>query len=279
MTDPDLDHERTAFAQVVTVLMPYLNTIVIAGGWAHRLFRLDALAASPPFEPLATHDADIAVLAGLDQRGKPMNALLNDLGFKEVLGSDFTPPVTRYVRDDFEVEFITPLQGSETKRGKPDATLAVAGVTAQKLRYVDLLTERPRTIELREDRGYPVGPTPIAVRIPNPASFIAQKLLAARYRAEPIKRAKDLLYVHDTLTLFRATLPSLREEWRAVRATQHASVVRKLREQCERAFASDSLFLAPAIAIARSSGRPDVSSPAAFAKAGREGLREVFELP
>jgi hypothetical protein len=48
--------------------------------------------------------------------------------------------------------------------------------------------------------------------LPNPVSFIAQKLLIHRYR-RPDKRSQDALYVHDTLDLFGRELPTLGALW------------------------------------------------------------------
>jgi hypothetical protein len=187
--------------------------------------------------------------------------------------------VTRYVLGDFDLEFITPLRGSENKRGKPDATVLVAGVTAQKLRHVDVLEQSPWAVDLREEHGYPVGPTPIRVRVPNPASFIAQKLLTLPYRNGFNKRVKDVLYVHDTVEQFRDALAELRDAWRDVRPTLHRSVVSKLRQQCEVVFAPSSIYLIPAAGVARSTGRPDPPSHATLAAVCRVALREIFELP
>jgi hypothetical protein len=50
------------------------------------------------------------------------------------------------------------------------------------------------------------------VRIPNPVSFIAQKLLIQQDR-RPEKRPQDLLYIHDTLELFAHRLPELGVLW------------------------------------------------------------------
>ena len=113
----------------------------------------------------------------------------------------------------FYAEFLAPLTGSGTKRcGAPDATLAKAGVTAQKLRYLDLLLTFPWSIEIEAGRVVPIE-TPVEIRIPNPVSFIVQKLLIHAQR-RPTKRAQDALYVHDTLELFGGQLESLRTTWR-----------------------------------------------------------------
>jgi hypothetical protein len=76
----------------------------------------------------------------------------------------------------------------------------------------------------------PLDP-PAEVRIANPVSFIAQKLLIHDRRA-PAKRAQDVLYLHDTIDLFASHLPELGEIWqdsvRPVLAARTASSVERL---------------------------------------------------
>ena len=50
-------------------------------------------------------------------------------------------------------------------------------------------------------------------RIPNPASFIAQRLLIHDQRL-PAKKAQDILYIYDTLELFGGQLGALGRLWR-----------------------------------------------------------------
>jgi hypothetical protein len=50
------------------------------------------------------------------------------------------------------------------------------------------------------------------VFLPNPVSFMAQKLLIQKYRRTD-KQVQDALYIHDTLELFGGDLPALRELW------------------------------------------------------------------
>ncbi len=50
------------------------------------------------------------------------------------------------------------------------------------------------------------------VQVANPASFVAQKLLIHKQRSAG-DRARDILYIHDTLQLFGSRLAELRDEW------------------------------------------------------------------
>ena len=65
------------------------------------------------------------------------------------------------------------------------------------------------------------------MRVPNPASFIVQKLLIHSDR-RPAKRAQDVLYIHDTLELFGGSLDELRRLWREiVRPTMPARTAKR----------------------------------------------------
>src|SRR6185503_19597784 len=85
-------------------------------------------------------------------------------------------------------------------------------VVAQKLRHLQLLFTNPWIVRVNKEVGIPVHSS-IDVLVPNPVSFIAQKLLIEEDR-NPDKKAQDALYIHDTLELFGGDLPALRELWR-----------------------------------------------------------------
>ena len=53
---------------------------------------------------------------------------------------------------------------------------------------------------------------PHSVLIANPVSYLAQKLLISAKRT-PGARAKDILYIHDTLSLFARSLAELHDIW------------------------------------------------------------------
>jgi hypothetical protein len=86
-----------------------------------------------------------------------------------------------------------------------------AGIKAQKLRYVDLLLMSPWSVRVGADLGVPIAGD-ASIRIPNPVAFLVQKLLIHSER-NALKRAQDVLYIHDTLELFGASLGELRRLW------------------------------------------------------------------
>ena len=95
--------------------------------------------------------------------------------------------------------------------GKPDATLSKAGITAQKLRHLELLFVSPWSVRVGPEREVPIA-AEVDLFVPNPTSFIIQKLLIHADRP-PRKQAQDLLYIHDTLELFGGSLDELRRLW------------------------------------------------------------------
>jgi hypothetical protein len=222
--------ERAAFARLVRVLSPWAHQFVFVGGWAHRLYRLHPLADAPPYQPLATLDVDVAFAEHAPLEGDIRGQLLA-AGFQEELTGNHHPPVSQYILGEdapsgFYAEFLTPMTGSgRTRAGEPLATVQNAGITAQRLRYLELLLVHPWDVVLDADWG---ADPPPSLRIPNPVAFIVQKLLIHDQRL-PGKKAQDILYIHDTLELFGPELDRLSSIWRnELRGAMHANWARDL---------------------------------------------------
>lgn len=203
-------NDDAAFTRMITALRPWHQQVVIVGGWAHRMHRLSPTAEAVDYQPLVTRDADVAF--GLHERLEgDIGEALRASGFYEELSGEAVPPAShfRLGGDDqgFYVEFLAPQLGGALRRdGTQDDTLLRAGVSAQKLRHLDLLLRAPWTVTLPGEPG-------ATIRIANPVTFIAQKLLIAEARP-PHKRAQDILYIHDTLDLFGGDLEALGTLWR-----------------------------------------------------------------
>ncbi|NID15460.1 GSU2403 family nucleotidyltransferase fold protein [Luteibacter yeojuensis] len=244
-------NDRAAFAKLVETLSPWGHQLVFIGGWAHRLYRLHPKADAPAYQPLATLDADVAFSEGERLEGS-IKACLQEAGFEEQLTGNHRPPVSQYTLGDddaggFYAEFLTPLIGRETTReGKRIVTLEKAGITAQRLRYLDILLQSPWTVALPPDWG---APALSDLRIPNPVSFIVQKLLIHDDR-HGSKKAQDLLYIHDTLELFGPELEHLTLLWRdEVRPSMHEKWVQRALQAKEEMFATMNDRIRDAAAI------------------------------
>jgi hypothetical protein len=224
--------DNAQFARLIVALEPWLTQVVIIGGWAHRLYRLHPSAQHIEYLPLTTLDTDIAVPARLKVIDTDVRERLIANGFEEErLGQD-EPPATHYRLGDaktgFYAEFLTPLFGAEHGRdGKAKATRRVAGVVSQQLRHLEILLLNPWTVSLSGSNGFPFE-DPKEVRIPNPVSFLAHKVLIHKKRMRA-KFAKDVLYIHDTLEIFGARLDDLNLEWRTeIKPKIHPNAIRKV---------------------------------------------------
>jgi hypothetical protein len=202
-------------ARLIGALRPWLDELVIVGGWAHQLHRVHPLATTLVHPPLRTRDADFAFATAARLDGN-IAAALRAAEFTVELSTEYSPPVSRYLLgtedEGFYAEFLAPLRGSGVKRGgEPDATVSKAGITAQKLRHLEILLIAPWIMNLNRSSEIPLDP-PSDIQIANAVSFVVHKLLIHRDR-RPDKRPQDILYVHDTLELFGGEFETLRKLW------------------------------------------------------------------
>jgi hypothetical protein len=215
------------------------------------------LARPLDYEPLATFDTDIAVPSNLPTASQEMRKSLLDNGFREELLGETQPPVAHYHAttsdSGFYAEFLTPLIGGDVKRGgKRDATTRIAGVSAQKLRHLELLLKAPWEVTIGAGNGYPTAEFR-RVLVPNAAAFLAQKVLIHKKR-DTADRAKDILYIHDTIETFGGSLEAIREQWESkVKTTLHARAVRRVEYAGENYFkeVNDTIREAARIAVGR----------------------------
>jgi len=246
--------------RLIHAIRPWLDEVVVVGGWAHRLFWLHDAAHPPAHAALRTLDADL-VFSDWNQPAGDIGAALRAAGFSEELAGEHRPPTTHYHlgdTDGFYAEFLVPLRGSTIKRaGEEDATLRAAGVTAQRLRHVDVLLAKSWTVTLPPMTDILAAPT--LVLVANPISFIAQKLLIGNVR--PLgKRAQDTLYIHDTIELFGGSLERLSITWREdVRPAMTNAVASEIEELAASRFAViDDVIRSAARTPADRSLEPDV---------------------
>lgn len=270
-----LSPDVAAFSRLISALKPWLDQAVIVGGWAHRLYHLHPTSQRPVFAPLATLDADIALPPTLSNHPPTLRESLEMNGFEAEFRGDAMPPATLYrlTENDggFYAEFLTPLTGGEYSRsGQRRATAQVGGVNSQQLRWIELLLADPWTVELQTaDLGLPEVKV---VRIANPVAFLAQKLLIHARRSAP-DRAKDILYIHDTLQIFGGRLDEFHEAWvSGTRSRLHPRTARSVETAHKKLFGqlTEATRAAAKIAPER---RID---PEALRETCEYGLQQVF---
>lgn len=271
MTDDGVTDD---FQRLVDALKPYLPEVVVAGGWAHRLFPLHPLAQPITFSPLTTKDADVAVPLGLGPRDESLRARLEDAGFKaEMKGSD-RPPVTLYRlgEGEFYVEFLATTTGDGfRKSSERDATASIQGIVAQKLPHVDILLVDPWTVKIPSRAGGPA----FALRVPNAVSYLAQKLLVLLDRTKD-KQGNDVLYIHDTLTMFAGSIPQLRAIWESIKGRLRRKQVRNVSETITKIFGAVDDRLRRAAIIAQGTGRASPPDARQIQAQCLAGLRAIF---
>ena len=207
------DAELEPFVRLIEALEPGLGQVVVIGGWAHRLYRLDPRAQGLTYPPLTTLDTDVAVPSKIEVRGASIRDRLLAEGFQEEFVGEDRPPATHYHlggQAGFYAEFLTPIVGSELgRKGERKATKEIGGISSQQLRYIEILLLAPWRIGLDKTNGYPFASTK-QVQVANPVSFLTQKILIQDTRDRK-DRAKDILYIHDTIETFAGNLAELRK--------------------------------------------------------------------
>jgi hypothetical protein len=273
MSEQNLELE--AFSKFMVALEPWLGEAVLIGGWAHRLYRLDARARKLDYPPLTTLDGDVAVPPNLKEQEATVRERLLGAGFTEEFKGKNRPPATHYHYGrggGFYAEFLAPLVGSEFDRhGKRKATMQIGGISSQLLRYIEILLVSPWRVELSEESGFPLSPKR-TVQIANPASLLGQKILIQEQRDYKDK-AKDLLYMHDTVEVFSENLEELRRIFRKDIVPQlHSRRVAELEQAGDRLFGKvdDAIREASLMATGRS------LPPERLAETARAGLGEIF---
>lgn len=208
-------NDLQAFAQLVSTLAPWRAHLIFVGGWCHRLHAQHERATKLEQEYLFTRDSDLLFGHDAPREGQ-IGQALKENGFVEQLHGDHRPPASHYTLGSedqgFYAEFLTPLIGPATRRdGKPNATATIAGVSAQKVRYLEVLQADPWVVSIGNDSVFPLD-VRTDVRVAHPLRFMVQKFLIKESRI-PRKQAQDVLYVYETLQLFSSCLDEFRKEW------------------------------------------------------------------
>jgi hypothetical protein len=261
------------FGRLLEALEPWLDSVVIVGGWTLPLLRLHPLAQRLPYLPLFTKDADVAVPLELRAQGGDVRERLLARGFHEDFLGEDKPPVTHYLLGDdngFYAEFLTALTGSDFKRdGKRDVTAKIVGVSAQKLRHLEILFIEPWTVAFPRTQG---ASAIFDVQVANPVSYVVQKLLVHSKR-KPGDRVKDVLYIHDTIELFAASLGDLQRVWEnSVSPTLGRRVTTRVRAAADQIFGDVTDLTRRAALMAE--GR--LLSPERLVETCRAGLQRLL---
>lgn len=197
-----MNEDLQPLIEILEVVKPYLGDIVLVGGWVPIVY--GRCTPIYPTKTVRTADVDFACLAPLDVRGDTMDRLLNRAGFRCDVFGNTDVPYCRYFNDrNLEIEFLTPLKGD----GCTVATELQQGLTAENLRYLDVLLAHTNAIRINEE---------LIVKVPWISAFLFHKGLSFPDRRSTLKRDKDLYYIFKILeTVDREyLLPEMKQVFR-----------------------------------------------------------------
>lgn len=223
--DPSFEEALVDLPRFLLALEPYLDQLVLCGGWVPYFHRRLPGLSRPAHGPLLSHDFDVVAPPELQERGgTTLHERLMQCDFVTIRGRAAEVVFYQHARwgtaDLAPVygEILTPLIGGETDRSGHARVLHTVqrGVTAQLLRYLDLLLHEPLGIRARDVFG-PGLPRDLVVRVPNPATYLLQKAVALEKRRGE-KRAKDLAYVFEVAALWTYEAARVREMFEHVAA-------------------------------------------------------------
>lgn len=195
-------------ARGLGAIEPYLDVVVVAGGWVPHIYELLYDANTVGRSP-RTRDIDLALPRSVPVRDRSIDELLKDAGFRCEFHSLDSPPVTKYVAvrgddDAIEIEFITDAQGSSEA-----AIMVQPDLSAQELHYVGLLLESPWPVDLG---GLTDGEAELTILVPSPGAFVFHKSLVFKDRRGRLKAEKDLYYIFFVLDTFPEWRDAIAEE-------------------------------------------------------------------
>ncbi|MEM5373310.1 GSU2403 family nucleotidyltransferase fold protein, partial [Paraburkholderia azotifigens] len=196
------------------------------------------------------------------------------------VGEKRRPPVSRravllfgYVSHPNYIDQARPSTVTATEPGfKVDATELNAGVVAQKLRYLEVLLFQPWLVTIPADESG-LGEAVIDLRVPNPVSFIIQKLLIRDERRQQKRLANDVVYIHDALQIFYGAIDTdLVAIWKELEGTLHRNQQQSVRDGVRELFSEMNDVIREAVTIP-TDRRVD---PDNMLRLCREGFEELF---
>ncbi len=154
-----------------------LDDVMLIGSWCLSVYR-SALRGAQGLPAIRTLDADFLIP---NQRALRQDLdvpiLLKELGF--VPTPYHMSGWVVYDHPELRVEFLVPEQGA----GRGSAhSIKKLHVTAQGLRYLNLLADHPRKLTYAG----------LSICVPEPAAFALQKLIVSQRRSDPVKRQRDV---------------------------------------------------------------------------------------
>jgi hypothetical protein len=197
--------------RVLVAAQPFAGELLVIGGMVPVLYRQAPGFVRTRLQPPGTTEVDFSVPPRLSAREPSLARLLEAAnlvafdtpGYRDQPGTQCFQDASHGTERKAPnyVEFLAPLRG---KGERAIVEIQPGGVRAEALRYLDLLAFEPIELDAATIPELEVQ-APCRVRVPQPALYVAQKILArSSGRATRIdKSAKDLAYTYDVAALSR----------------------------------------------------------------------------
>jgi hypothetical protein len=204
----------------VLAVRPYLDRLVLIGGCASALYAYHE-TASRGLRPMLTKDVDIASADRLPiaSEEKSLAQLLAEGGFTQASASEGNPPVVKYISKDgggdYDLEFLCPLRRRrKDRRAEQGSAVRIqSDMVASPLQYLEILLINPWRVDLAKMDPPAPGKVLPRVQLPNPASYVVQKLLIRDRPREAEAKRKDCYYIYNLSVMFRDAIGKIAEEY------------------------------------------------------------------
>lgn len=218
---------RDQFIKALLALEPYLDRLILIGGWVPALYR--------EFGGLAwrsrvsfTAELDILATAPLPvAAGRRLEDALTAAGF-EPLTPGRPSAVWTVPTSGASIEFLTPLAGTERDRGTTQPLADHGNVGAIALSGLEVMAAF--TTRLKVPAGVEGAARELEVRVPTLGAYVTNKAATFPQRRPHTdgtnpKRAKDLLYLRDVAAAGEAVEARIRENLAPIRREGHPRFV------------------------------------------------------
>ncbi|HEX8692560.1 MAG TPA: GSU2403 family nucleotidyltransferase fold protein [Longimicrobium sp.] len=189
--------------RIVWELRPYLNELVIVGGWVPYLYKRYGGFASWMTSTSLTAEVDVLVDRPLLPAGRPsIPEILRKAGFRPAVEEGGLAVWERDVRSGEKIEFLVPHQGASRQEGAVVPVTAQNGMGAIPLGGLDFMRRFRRRLAI--PAATPAGGVSLEIWVPTLGAYVVNKSSTfarrqARQGGANPKRAKDLLYLRDLM--------------------------------------------------------------------------------
>ena len=215
--------------RILWTLRPYLQDIVIIGGWVPELYRQYGGFAEWRSAVSLTQEVDILLERDMPVRaGATLAEVLRASGFHPTPEED---PAAIWESDSKfgdKVEFIVPHAGTARTRGEVTAVRSHAEIGGIALTDTGLLRRHTTTLDVPITVGTSGKTALLSVRVPLLGAYAATKA-ATFFKRQPIlvsgasvsnpKSAKDLLYIRDLMAAGDDVVSRIEADLRAIVAS------------------------------------------------------------